>query len=212
MNFLAEPRTIEAQSLRLVASALKGEGGSPEQKLVLARIIHATGDLSLKDCFDCHPEFVARAAARLRAGAGVVVDVKMLASGINRALLKRLGGRVHCAISRPQVVARARSQGLTRAMVAMEYLAPVMEGNLVAIGNAPTALFRLLELYRQGRARPEAVVGTPVGFVGAAEAKEALRSSGLPFLTIRGSRGGSTVAVAAVNALLRLAVEGQGLD
>lgn len=90
-------------------------------------------------------------------------------------------------------------------MVAMEYLAPRMDGAIVAIGNAPTALFRLLELVAGGRAAPAAIVGTPVGFVGAAEAKAALETTGIPYVTVRGPKGGSTVAVAAVNALLHLA-------
>ncbi|MGB9887597.1 MAG: precorrin-8X methylmutase [Moorellales bacterium] len=209
MIFLAEPAAIEAQSLALVVRALEKEARPPEEKQVLARMLHAAGDLGLREVFDCHPDFVARAVASLRAGANVVVDVKMLAVGIDRRCLRRLGGRVYCAISRPEVAARARAQRLTRAMVAMDYLAPLTEGGLVAVGNAPTALFRLLELCREGRARPAAVVGTPVGFVGAAEAKEALRESGLPYLTLRGSRGGSTLAAAAVNALLHLAVGGR---
>ncbi|MCR4420455.1 MAG: precorrin-8X methylmutase [Clostridia bacterium] len=206
MTFLAEPTAIEARSLATVARALEEEDRPREEKQVLARMLHASGDLGLKEVFDCHPDFVARALAGLRTGANVVVDVKMVAAGIDRRRLRQLGGRVHCAIARAEVVARARAQGLTRAMAAMDYLAPLMQGGLVAIGNAPTALFRLLQLWQEGRARPAAVVGTPVGFVGAAEAKEALRESGIPYLTVRGSRGGSTVAAAAVNALLRLAV------
>ena len=93
-------------------------------------------------------------------------------------------------------------------MVAMEYLAPRMWGSIVAIGNAPTALFRLLELIESGQTRPAVIIGTPVGFVGASEAKEALEKSPVPFLTVRGSKGGSTVAAAAVNALLYLAFKG----
>jgi precorrin-8X/cobalt-precorrin-8 methylmutase len=202
---LREPHAIEEKSLGFVGKLLAEEPFCPEEKFVLARIIHATGDPGFRELFECHPEFVFRAVEALKAGAAVIADVKMVAAGINRRLLKRLGGRVRCAISSAVVVAEAQDKGCTRAMAAMDHLAPLMEGSLVAIGNAPTALFRVLELYRDGRASPAAVVGVPVGFVGAAETKEALRASRLPYLTVKGSKGGSSVAAAAVNALLRLA-------
>lgn len=205
MPFLREPRAIEEQSLGFIANLLAQEPLAPEEKFVLARIIHATGDPGFKEIFVCHPEFVRRAVEALKAGTTVVADVKMLAVGINRRVLRRLGGRVRCAISSAAVASEAQDKGCTRAMAAMDHLAPLMAGSLVAIGNAPTALFRVLELYRDGRASPAAVVGVPVGFVGAAEAKEALRASGLPYLTVKGSKGGSSVAAAAVNALLYLA-------
>jgi len=175
-------------------------------------MVHATGDPEYARLVVVHPRLVETATAALRRGADVITDVEMVRQGISSRKLARGGGRIICAIRDRKVAEVAAERGITKAMAAMEYLAPRMTGAIVTIGNAPTALFRLLELMAAGHAAPAAVIGTPVGFVGAAEAKEALERSGVPFVTVRGTRGGSTVAAAAVNALLHLtwAEEGEG--
>lgn len=207
MAYLRDPLGIESKSYDLIYRELDGCQLTGGEKAVLARIIHATGDPGYARLVSFHPGFVEAAVGALRRGAGIFTDIEMVRSGVNARLAGALGSGVHCAIREPEVAAAAKTSNGTRAMAAMERLAGRMKGGLVAIGNAPTALFRLLELIEAGAARPAAVVGVPVGFVGAAESKEALSLTAIPHVIVRGTKGGSPVAVAAVNALLKLAVE-----
>jgi len=210
VSFIADPRAIEAHSREIIAGRLGDMGLAAGERAIVTRIIHATGDLDYARLVVIHPRLIPVAAAALRQGADIITDIEMVRQGISAPLIARGGGRVICAIRDPQVARTASAQGMTRAMVAMEYLAEQMTGAIVAIGNAPTALFRLLELVAAGQAAPAAIIGTPVGFVGAVEAKAALETTALPFITVRGTRGGSTVAVAAINALLHLTWDGEG--
>jgi precorrin isomerase len=140
--------------------------------------------------------------AALAAGRPILVDATMVASGITRRFLKA-GNPVICTLDHEDVRERAKALGTTRSAAAVDLWAPHLEGAIVAIGNAPTALFRLLELLDEGASRPALILGFPVGFVGAAESKEALiqDTDGIPYVTLRGRRGGSAMAAAAVNAL-----------
>jgi precorrin-8X/cobalt-precorrin-8 methylmutase len=148
------------------------------------------------------PAVVARARAALRAGAPILTDVQMVASGVTRKRLPA-GNEVLCTLSDPSVPELAAKLGTTRSAAAMELWRDRLEGSVVAVGNAPTALFRLLEMIEEGAPRPAAVIGVPVGFVGAAESKDALAAhpSGLEHLVVRGRRGGSAIAAAALNAI-----------
>jgi precorrin-8X/cobalt-precorrin-8 methylmutase len=143
---------------------------------------------------------VRSARAALLAGAPVLCDAQMVASGITRRRLPA-GNDVVCTLSDPSVPGLAARLGTTRSAAALDLWRPLLAGSVVAIGNAPTALFRLLELIADGAARPAAVLGIPVGFIGAAESKEALAASGLEYLAVHGRRGGSAMTVAAVNAI-----------
>jgi precorrin-8X/cobalt-precorrin-8 methylmutase len=136
----------------------------------------------------------------LGAGAPILCDAKMVASGITRARLPA-DNEIICTLADPRVPGIAAEIGNTRSAAAVDLWAERLDGSVVAVGNAPTALFRLLELIAVGGARPSAVLGLPVGFIGAAESKRALADSGLPYLVVHGRRGGSALAVAAVNAL-----------
>ncbi len=140
----------------------------------------------------------------------VVTDVRMVQVGIASEMLSQLGGRTICDIRTPEVREQAKAQGLTRSTVAMRLNAQNIHENVVAIGNAPTALLEVLRLIREDGIRPALVVGVPVGFVNAAESKEELLSAGVPYVTAIGRKGGSTIAVAIVNALLHLAVDARG--
>jgi precorrin-8X/cobalt-precorrin-8 methylmutase len=147
------------------------------------------------------PTFAASARSALQRGAPVLCDAKMVAHGITRNRLP-VDNHVICTLDDPAVARLAAEAGNTRSATALELWRPHLEGAVVAIGNAPTSLFRLLEMLDQGAPAPAAVIGVPVGFVGAAESKEALRSQDrVPFLVVRGRRGGSAMAVAAINAL-----------
>lgn len=169
---------------------------------VAVRMIHACGMVDLVEDLAYSPGVVAGARAALRAGAPVLCDVRMVASGITRSRLPA-GNEVLCTLTDPAVPGLAARLGTTRSAAALELWRERLDGAVVAVGNAPTALFRLLEMIRDGAPRPAAVIGVPVGFVGAAESKDALAANpyGLEHLVVRGRRGGSAMAAAAVNAL-----------
>jgi len=176
-------------------------GGFPaDVSRVVVRMIHACGMVDLTRDVAYSPDVVAKARAALEAGAPILCDAQMVASGITRPRLPA-GNEVICTLSDPEVPAVAARIGNTRSAAALDLWGDRLAGAVVAIGNAPTALFRLLELLTAGAPRPAAVLGLPVGFIGAAESKQALASSGLEYLVVHGRRGGSAMAVAAVNAI-----------
>jgi precorrin-8X/cobalt-precorrin-8 methylmutase len=171
---------------------------------VAVRMIHACGMVDLVDDLAFSPGVGTIARTALGRGAPVLADARMVAEGVTRRRLPA-GNEVVCTLGDPRLPALAAEAGTTRSAAAVDLWLPWLDGAVVAVGNAPTALFRLLELLATGEApRPAAVLGLPVGFVGAAESKVALADSGLvPFLTVHGRRGGSALAAAAVNALAR---------
>ena len=174
---------------------------SAAEERVVVRLIHACGMTEVARDVVMSADFAARARAALLDGAPILCDSKMVANGITRARLPA-GNEVLCTLDDPSVPGLARKIGNTRSAAALELWRDRLQGAVVAVGNAPTALFRLLELIDQGAPIPAAVIGLPVGFVGAVESKEALAADGrLPFLIVRGRKGGSAMAVAAVNAL-----------
>ncbi len=168
---------------------------------VAVRIIHASGMVEIAGDIRMSADFADKARAALLAGAPILCDAKMVAHGITRSRLPA-GNEVICMLDDPAVAELARRMDTTRSAAAVDLWKPHLAGAVVAIGNAPTALFRLLELIEEGAPRPAAVIGVPVGFVGAAESKEALAACGsVPSLIVEGRKGGSAIAVAAVNAL-----------
>ncbi|WP_028800630.1 precorrin-8X methylmutase [Streptomyces sp. 142MFCol3.1] len=169
---------------------------------VAVRMIHACGMVDLVGDIAYSAGVVARAREALRSGAPVLCDVSMVASGVTRKRLPA-GNDVICTLSDPAVPGLAAKLGTTRSAAALELWRDRLEGAVVAVGNAPTALFRLLEMIEEGAPRPAAVIGVPVGFVGAAESKDALAAhpSALEHLVVRGRRGGSAIAAAALNAI-----------
>jgi len=198
-----EGAAIERLSHAIIEGQLRGcPGMESKARHIVRRVVHATADISFARTLRIHPDAVERGQAALAAGAPVVCDVRMLQVGITKVRGPNL-----CAIDDEDVIAAARRQGSTRAAAAMEKLAPHFEGAIVAIGNAPTALWQVLEITRRGGPRPALVVGLPVGFVGARESKLALLSSDLCYITNTSARGGSPVAAAAVNALALLREE-----
>jgi precorrin-8X/cobalt-precorrin-8 methylmutase len=170
------------------------------------RMVHGTGQVDLVRDLVVHPELVGAARAALEGGAPILTDAHMVASGVTRARLPK-DNDVVCLVRDPRAAELAREWGTTRSAAAVSLWEPVLDGAVVAIGNAPTALFHLLEMLLDGAARPAAIIGCPVGFVGAAESKEALASLAaehgvdVPFLTVRGRRGGSAMTASALNAL-----------
>lgn len=169
---------------------------------VVVRMIHACGQVDLAAEVAHTPDVVRRARAALRAGSPILCDAHMVASGVTRARLPR-DNEVICTLRDERVPALAADLGTTRSAAALELWGDRLDGAVVAIGNAPTALFHLLELLSRSDARPAAVLGIPVGFVGAVESKEALAASdlGLDWLVVHGRRGGSAITAAAINAI-----------
>ncbi|MEV3853899.1 precorrin-8X methylmutase [Streptomyces sp. NPDC050095] len=185
------------------AEAADGLAGLPaDVAQVAVRMIHACGQVDLVQDIGHSAQVVAKARAALRAGAPILCDAHMVASGVTRKRLPA-DNDVLCTLRDPQVAALADELGTTRSAAALELWRDRLDGAVVAIGNAPTALFHLLEMIANGAPRPAAVLGIPVGFVGAAESKDALaaNSLGLEYLVVRGRRGGSAITAAALNAM-----------
>ena len=174
------------------------------------RMVHGTGQTDLVDDLQVHPGLVGAARSALEAGAPILCDAHMVASGITRSRLPR-NNDVVCLLSDPRVRELARQMGTTRSAAALSLWGERLDGAVVAIGNAPTALFHLLEMLLDGAPHPAAIVGCPVGFIGAAESKAALacladdHGIDIPFVTVHGRRGGSAMTVSAVNALAQVA-------
>jgi precorrin-8X/cobalt-precorrin-8 methylmutase len=200
-NYIRDGAEIYRNSFAIIrAEANLSRFKEIEEKIVV-RIIHACGMTDIADDVVMSPTFAESARVALQRGAPILCDAKMVAHGITRNRLPR-DNHVLCTLDDPAVVRLAVEAGNTRSATALELWRPHLDGAVVAIGNAPTSLFRLLEMLDQGASPPAAVIGVPVGFVGAAESKEALRSQDrVPFLIVRGRRGGSAMAVAAINAL-----------
>jgi len=195
------PGEIESLSMATISSLIRLSSFPEEAHPLILRLIHASGDPDLAETLVLHPRAVGVATSLLREGKSVVVDVEMVASGVNRRRLEELGGRLFCAVAE----GGHPPPGHTRTAYGMEkLLREHPEIGVVAVGNAPTALLAALRVLEESP-RPVMVIGFPVGFVRAAEAKLVLIRSSLPHLTNYGSRGGSALAAAAVNALLRMA-------
>jgi precorrin-8X/cobalt-precorrin-8 methylmutase len=201
------PQEIEAESFRRIEARAATHSWPPDVWLVIRRLIHTTADLDYLTNVRVHPQAVAAGVAALRQGRPVGTDTRMLLSGISTGRLPRLGVEAFCLMDDPEVATEARRRGTTRAAVAMEMALPRLAGGIVAIGNAPTALLRLLELLQEGAPPPALVVGIPVGFVNAAESKELLAQQKFPFITALGPKGGSAAAASVINALAIMALE-----
>ena len=203
MDFIKEPMTIENRSMELIAPHLAELHLDERATKLYSRLIHASGDVGYAPITRVHPEAIDRTIEALKAGAHIYTDVEMVRTGINKKKLASFGGEVHCLVADPDVAVQAKELGITRSMVAMRKFGKALDGSIVAIGNAPTALFEVLRLVREEGIRPACIVGIPVGFVGAAESKAELAENGIvPYITVEGTKGGSPIAAAAINALM----------
>ena len=201
LDYIRDGAEIYRRSFATIRAEANLDGLDPVVARVVVRMIHACGMVDLVRDVAASPGFGRAAEAALRAGAAILCDTQMVAAGITRARLPA-ANEVVCTLDEPRVAERARELGTTRTAAGAELWGQRLAGALVVVGNAPTALFRLLELVAEGAPPPAAVIGVPVGFVGAAESKEALAAvDNLEFLIVRGRRGGSAIAAAAVNAL-----------
>ncbi|MET3690599.1 precorrin-8X methylmutase [Methylobacterium goesingense] len=201
LDYLRDGGAIYARSFAMIRAEADLARFQGTAERVVVRMIHACGMTDLPRDVEASPDFAQAGEAALKAGAPILCDVRMVADGVTRARLPA-DNRVICSLSDPRVPDLAAAMNTTRSAAAMELWREHLPGSIVAVGNAPTALFRLLELLDEGIAPPAAVIGIPVGFVGAAESKEALARDGrVPFIVVHGRRGGSAMTAAAVNAL-----------
>jgi precorrin-8X/cobalt-precorrin-8 methylmutase len=207
----ARGRGIEDASFAIIDAEAGDHGFAPRDWQVVRRVVHATADFEFVQLMRLHPEAVAAGVRALRAGCPVLVDVKMIAAGLNEERLRAYGCAVHSYISDEDVIAAARAANSTRAIESMRKARRLgtLDGAVVAIGNAPTALLELVRLVNEEGARPALVIGVPVGFVSAAESKEAALGLSVPHIVARGRKGGSPIAVAIIHALLLLSTQQQ---
>jgi precorrin-8X/cobalt-precorrin-8 methylmutase len=202
LDYCKDAHAIYRASFATIRAEADLRGASPVMARVLVRMIHACGMTDLPHDVASSPGAAEAGREALRSGAPVLCDSAMLAAGITRARLPATN-EVICTLREPGIAALAASLGTTRSAAALEHWRDRLSGAVVAIGNAPTALFHLLEMIAAGAPRPALVIGVPVGFVGAAESKAALAANALhlAYITLHGRRGGSAIAAAAVNAL-----------
>jgi precorrin isomerase len=202
IDYIRDGNEIYRQSFAIIRAEANLSVLAPDVAKVAVRLIHACGMTDIVDDLVASPTAVVSGRAAIAVGAPILCDCRMVAEGITRKRLPA-DNAVICTLNRPEVPELAQKLQNTRSAAALELWRPHLEGSVVAIGNAPTALFRLLEMLDEGAPKPALILGFPVGFVGAAESKAALAadSRGVPFMTLKGRRGGSAIAAAAVNAL-----------
>lgn len=204
--YIKNPRKIEEKSMEIIDESLEKTDFSDEELIVAKRIIHTTGDVTYSEIIEFRNEFVEKAKKALKSGKKIYTDTSMTKAGINKKALEKLGIEVVCYIGDEDVRKRAKEENTTRSQVAIQKA--IDEGiTCFSIGNAPTALYKLLENIDEKNLSPDFVIGVPVGFVGAKESKEELIKYEIPQITIRGNKGGSNVAASIVNALMYMLVE-----
>jgi precorrin-8X/cobalt-precorrin-8 methylmutase len=196
-----QPQEIEEKSFEMITEELGTHPYTESQYPVVQRVIHASADFELGRSLVFHPGAIEAGIAAIRRGETVVADVQMVQVGTSKERIRKHGGDVVVYISDPDVVEEAKRLNTTRAIISMRKAIRDIEGGIFAIGNAPTALLELIRLIKEGMAKPSLIIGMPVGFVSAAESKDELRKLDIPFITNIGRKGGSTIVVAALNAL-----------
>ena len=205
MEFIKQPMDIENRSMEIIAPHLAGLQLTDAETKVYSRMIHASGDVEYAPVIRIHPQAIAAAQAALKAGCNIYTDVEMVRTGIHKPSFHRYGGQIECLIADEKVAATAKAEGITRSMAAMRAFGKKLNGSIVAIGNAPTALFEVLRLAEEENICPAVIIGIPVGFVGAADSKKALaENTRIPYITVEGTKGGSPIAASAINAIMYL--------
>ncbi|MGX9134569.1 precorrin-8X methylmutase [Rummeliibacillus sp. JY-2-4R] len=200
------PDNIYEHSFATIAEEYGPHDFTEDEWKVIRRIIHASADFDLGRSVIIHPDAIGAGIKAIRAGKPVIADVQMVEVGTGHKRFQKHGGDIYCYISDDDVSQAAKEAGVTRAIMSMQKAAHFHEGGIYAIGNAPTALLELIRLIKEGKAKPDLIIGMPVGFVSAAESKEELaKVTEVPFITNIGRKGGSTVTVAALNAISILA-------
>lgn len=202
---ITQPMEIESRSFEIIAPYLEKLNLRDAEKKIYSRIIHAAGDVEYAPIIKISETAIESAKAAILRGSNIFTDVEMVRTGINKRALKKFGGEVFCKVADDEIKEIALREKITRSMAAMRNFGENLNGAVVAIGNAPTALFEVLRLVKEKNILPAVIIGLPVGFVGAADSKAELAAQKkVPFITVEGTKGGSPIAVAAVNAILYL--------
>ena len=205
MDFIKQPMDIENKSMEIIAPHLAGLNLSEAETKIYSRMIHASGDVDYAKVIRLHPKAIEATQEALKRGANIYTDVEMVRTGINKKAFGRYGGKIECRVADPEIAEIAKREGITRSMAAMRDFGKELAGSIIAIGNAPTALFEVLRLAEKENILPAVIIGIPVGFVGAADSKKLLAENTLvPYVTVEGTKGGSPIAASVVNAIMYL--------
>lgn len=202
---MMKPHEIEKRSFEIIDAEAGSHDFSPAAWSIVRRMIHASADFEYMKSVRMHPRAIEAGVEAIRQGRTIFCDTNMLRTGIRSRNLEKFGAAARSLMADSRIARTASQNDATRAAVAVDAVADQMAGGIYAVGNAPTALLRLIELIEQGRACPAMVIGLPVGFVNAAESKAALLPVDVPYITNVGRKGGSNVAASVVNALIMLA-------
>lgn len=201
MDYMKSPMGIEKRSFEIIGTEMHEHNFSEEELQIVKRVIHTTADFEYQDLIEISEGAIEAGVSALKSGAKIYTDTTMALSGMNKRALKELNASVECYVGLDEVFKLAKEKEITRSMAGVE-LAAKENVDIFVFGNAPTALFKLRELIKEGKAKPKLIVAVPVGFVGASESKEDLDELGIPYIRVKGRKGGSTVAAAIINALL----------
>ena len=199
---ILNPADIETRSFEIITEELGHLNLSPELAPIVKRVVHTTADFDYARITEIQSDAVSSAVAALVAGCKIYSDTRMIIAGVSKPMLKKLNCELFTYVDDAGVAAQSKEKGLTRSILGIEKAAEDPDTRIFVIGNAPTALVRLGELIQEGKVRPALVIGVPVGFVGASESKEFIKKTGVPYIVTNGRKGGSTVAVAILNAVL----------
>ena len=206
MSYLKNPMGIEERSFEIIGEEMGTHSFNDEELMIVKRTIHTTADFEYKELVDISKDAIETAKELFKKGATIYTDTNMALNGINKMALAKTNSKVICYVNEEVVHKEAKEKGITRSMAAVEK-ACSDNVDIFVFGNAPTALFRLKELIKEGKANPKLIIAVPVGFVGAAESKENMDELNIPYIRVKGRKGGSTVAAAIVNALMYMVVE-----
>ncbi|MBU3103621.1 precorrin-8X methylmutase [Clostridium gasigenes] len=206
MKYIKQPMDIEKRSFEIIGEELGEHSFTDEELLVVKRVIHTTADFEYKNLIEISPDAIKTAKEVLKNGAMIYTDTNMALSGVNKRGLNQVNGKIICYVNLEEVHIEAKEREITRSMAAVEK-ACNDNVDIFVFGNAPTALFRLKELIKEGKANPKLIIAVPVGFVGASESKENMSELNIPYITVNGRKGGSGVAAAIINALVYMVTD-----
>jgi precorrin-8X/cobalt-precorrin-8 methylmutase len=199
---ILNPNDIESRSMEIISEELGHLQLSAGYDAIVKRVVHTTADFDYARITEIHPKAIDAALAALSAGCRIYTDTRMIIAGVSKPSLKKLNCDVYTYIDDEEVIEQSKAQGLTRSILGIEKAAKDADTSIYVIGNAPTALVRLAELIMAKQVNPALVIGVPVGFVGASESKAFIKQANVPYIVTNGRKGGSTVAVAILNALM----------
>lgn len=206
MDYLKNPMGIEERSFEIIEEEIGPHSFTEEELLIVKRTIHTTADFEYKDLVEISKEAIETGKELFKKGTKIYTDTNMALNGINKIALAKTKSNVICYVNEEVVHKEAKEKNITRSMAAVEK-ACSDNIDIFVFGNAPTALFRLKELIKEGKATPKLIIAVPVGFVGAAESKENMEAINIPYIRVKGRKGGSTVAAAIINALMYMVVQ-----